>query len=68
MSQICPLCQVNSGRISPLECCQIRHFANAPRHIQRAEYAGIAAAEGKATAEEWGVKVKAEIERLKGLK
>ena len=64
----CPLCQTNSGRTSNLECCQLRYIANAPRHIQRGEYAGVLAADGKAAADEWAAKVKAEIERLKGLK
>lgn len=41
-----------------------RLYAYAPRHLQRAEYAGIVATEGKAAADAWAVKVKAEMVRI----
>ena len=47
------------------ECCLNRYYANAPRHIRRAEYSGIVASQGKEAAEAWAVKVKAEMERIK---
>lgn len=51
-----------------LDCCLTRFWANAPRHVQRAEYAGIVATEGKQAANEWAAKVKGEIQRIKGAK
>ena len=45
----------------------LRDIANSPRSAQIAAYKAIREVEGKQAADAWAVRLKAEIERLKGL-